>query len=208
MRLTTLMIKGVVVFAVVFALGFMPSTALATEDLVIDADGVATCGDGVPAAVDCPCGSVLTAFPAGFNDSGLDMFDRDGNAAWTFGVDALHAEGLTFCPTAIRDGLHQLGRDCCVLGPMIDGEFVSCDLEVGAFCTPPLPSPITFCDSNGNGAWDSGEDIILDANGNDIYDCKAVVPAVSEWGMGVITLLLLTGITIKFARRQARAVTG
>lgn len=29
------------------------------------------------------------------------------------------------------------------------------------------------------------------------------VPTVSEWGLVVLTLLLLTGIVIKFGRRQA-----
>ncbi|WP_437914917.1 hypothetical protein WME73_04970 [Sorangium sp. So ce302] len=144
------------------------------SDAIIDADGTLSSGDGVPGSVDVTCGDTLTAFPQPvFNGSGLDMFDFDGNAAWTFGVDAMHAEGPTFCPTAIRDGIHQLGSDCIVVdtgGNLFDGAVVSCDLEVGAFCVPPLPSPISFHDANGNGAWDDGEDIVLDANDNGVFD--------------------------------------
>lgn len=62
------------------------------------------------------CGTPLTPFPAGFNDSG------------------------------------------------------SRDLEVGAFCPLPPPSPITFNDVNGSGAWDGGEDIVLDSDGSGVFD--------------------------------------
>jgi hypothetical protein len=34
---------------------------------------------------------------------------------------------------------------------------------------------------------------------------RLIIPTVSAWGMGVITLLLLTGITIKFGRRRVTA---
>lgn len=145
-------------------------------DKCIDADGTASCGDGLPAAAEVLVGTPLTPFPQPvFNGSGLDMFDNDGNAAWTFGPagDDLHAEDFTFCPTAIRNAVHDLGADCCVLdldGSFFTGQPVSCDLEVGAFCVPPLPSPIMFNDVNANGAWDDGEDIVLDINGNGIFD--------------------------------------
>ena len=37
---------------------------------------------------------------------------------------------------------------------------------------------------------------------------KSKLPAVSTWGMVVVTALLLAGLAIKFARRQAKAVVG
>ncbi len=32
------------------------------------------------------------------------------------------------------------------------------------------PSPIKYYDGNANGAWDDGEDIVLDGNGNGVFD--------------------------------------
>lgn len=147
-----------------------------TEDRIIDADGTASTGDGIPGAVEVMVGDSLSSFPVAVpNDSGLDMFDNDGDAAWTFGPagDDLHVEGPTFCATAIRDGDHDLGLDCKVLdldGSLADQQPVDCDLEVGAFCTPPLPSPIKYHDGNGNGSWDDSEDIVLDVNNNGVFD--------------------------------------
>lgn len=153
------------------------------NDRIIDADGTASPGDGVPAAVGVPCGTALASFPTtNVIDSGLDWFDNDGNGAWTFGAagDDLHVEDFTFCPTAIRDGFHQVGFDCVVLdinGSFFDNQPVDCDLEVDFAFSPAFPgscaSPITnvrYHDANGNGAWDDGEDIVLDANGNGIFD--------------------------------------
>lgn len=139
-------------------------------DACIDADGTATSGDGLPGAAEVVPGDPLTSFPATFNNSGLDWFDNDGNGAWTFGAlgDDLHVEDFAFCPTAVRDGIHQLGQDCKVLdidGSLFTGQGVFCDLEVGG-----CPGSVKFFDANGNTAWDDGEDIILDGNGNGVFD--------------------------------------
>lgn len=147
-------------------------------DRCIDADGTATAGDGIPGAVEVATGDPLVSFPVGFppvNDSGLDMFDNDGDVAWTFGPggDDLHVEGKAFCSTGIRDSVHEPGADCVVLdldGSLFNGQVVNCDLETGGSCTPPLPAPITYHDTNGNSVWDDGEDIVLDGNGNGICD--------------------------------------
>lgn len=145
------------------------------SDRIIDADGTATAGDGIPGAVEVTPGTALTSWPTGFSVEGIDMFDTDGNGAWTFGPggDDLHVEGSAY-PGAIRDGLHQ-DSDPVVLD--INGslagapvEPVSCDFEVGAFCPPTLPGLIKFHDLNGNGNWDDGEDIVLDLNGNGVFD--------------------------------------
>lgn len=145
-------------------------------DRCIEADGTATSGHGIPAAVQVPLGAPLAAFPVGApNNSGLGMFDNDGDAEWTFGFngDDLHAEGATFCPTGVNDGIHQSPGDCVVLdinGSLFNGQPESCDLETGAGCTPPLPAPIKYHDANINNAWDDGEDIVLDVNANGICD--------------------------------------
>jgi hypothetical protein len=139
-------------------------------DTCIDTDGTATAGDGLPGAADVMPGTLLTSFPATFNNSGLDWFDTDGNGTWTLGPagDDLHVEDFAFCPGANRDAIHDFGVDCKVLdidGSLLGGEFVFCDLEVGG-----CPGIVKFHDKNGNTAWDDGEDIVLDANGNSIFD--------------------------------------
>lgn len=143
-----------------------------TVDACIDADGTATAGDGIPGAAQVLPGDLLTPFnpPSQFNNSGLDWFDNDGNGAWTFGPagDDLHVEGFMFCPSPIRDGVHQLGLDCPVLdidGSFFNGQPVFCDLEIAG-----CPQTVKFHDANNNGAWDDGEDIVLDANLNGVFD--------------------------------------
>lgn len=146
-----------------------------TIDVVIDADGTATAGSGDPAARDVAVGNPLSSFPVtNFGpDSGLDMFDRDLSNSWTAGDD-LHSEGSA-CPTGIRDSIHQLGQDCKVLdinGDLATGDQVSCDLEVGVgFTQTPCPPPnVKWFDANADGAWQSGEDIVLDVNNDGIFN--------------------------------------
>lgn len=151
-----------------------------TADAIIDADGTASPESGDPDARDVAVGDPLATFPVeSVNDSGLDAFDQDGDGEWTLGPDGddLHAEGPAFCDTAERDSEHDLGQDCKVLdtnGDLADGQPVDCDLEVafdftGSFNECP-PTGVTYHDANDNGAWDDGEDIVLDTNGNLIFD--------------------------------------
>ena len=150
------------------------------SDRCIDADGTATKGNGLMNMdnVQAYYGAPLTRFPilpGNYNGAWLGMFDNDGDNRWTFGPvgDDLHVEGLTFCPTAIHDEIHQVGKDCVVLDmdrSLYNGQPVSCDLYNGAYCVAPLPRPITFFDANNNGAWDDGEDIILDRNLDGIFN--------------------------------------
>jgi len=149
----------------------------AQADACIDTDGTTTPGDGfaspvTPESVQVTLGTPLATFPvAVFNNSGLDGFDNDGNGLWTFGPagDDLHLEGPTFCPTAVRNGIHELGLDCKVLdydGSLFNGQPVSFDLEIG-----PGPDPrVKYFDANTNGSYDDGEDLVYDANLNGIFD--------------------------------------
>jgi hypothetical protein len=158
---------------------------LLSNDLVIDADGTASPGDGVPRDIDTPLGARLSDFPVqGVADAGLDWFDNDSDGQWTPGEDGddLHSEDPATCPTAIRDSDHDLGADCKVLdlnSSLVDGQAVDCDLEVNAGFTEPhvssggCPSAlnnIRYHDANGDLSWDDGEDIILDVNGNGVFD--------------------------------------
>jgi hypothetical protein len=145
-------------------------------DQIIDADGTATAQSGDPGAREVTTGDALATFPDGdATESGLDMFDQDSNQAWTQGVDDLHLEAPTYCPTGIKDGVHNLGLDCKVLdinGDLADGEPVDCDLEIAfSFSGMPCPPPgVKYHDANGNGSYDDGEDIVLDVNNNGVFD--------------------------------------
>jgi hypothetical protein len=155
--------------------------ASATTDLCIDLDGIASAGPGTTADEQVTNGTLLASFPVtnGTLNSGLDMFDNDANGQWTMGAagDDLHSEGNGTCATAIRDAVHQLGQDCKVLdidASLFTGQSVDCDLEFGIAFTacPPFAgaNAVRYHDANGNGGWDSGEDIVLDVNGDGIFN--------------------------------------
>jgi hypothetical protein len=141
---------------------------------IIDADGTVSAGDGVPVFVEVTVGDALTSWPTGRWNQGLDMFDTDGSASWTFGDD-LHVEDPATHPGAIRDGFHDDLLDPIVLD--LDGsldlppnkEPVSCDMETGTFCPAGLPGIVKFFDTDGNGFWDDGEDIVLDSNDDGFF---------------------------------------
>jgi hypothetical protein len=145
-------------------------------DRIIDADGLASKLSGDPAAREVLSGMALNAWPAGDPDNaGVDTFDKDSNGVWTFGVDDIHMEGASAdCPTGIRNAAHELGEDCIVLdenGDFATGQLVTCDLEgFIAFVPGGCEARIRWHDANGDGDWDPGEDIVLDVNGNGIFD--------------------------------------
>ena len=153
------------------------------RDAIIDADGTVTrfSGSGMPAYVEVAAGDPLVSFPTGIWDEGLDWFDTDGTCTWTFGDD-LHVEDPDRHPGAIRDGWHDDFLDPLVLdwdnslnlppSGFPSGERVDVDLETGSTftgCAGPDPL-VKFFDTNGNGYWDDGEDIVLDLNGNGVFD--------------------------------------
>ncbi len=147
-----------------------PPPPCPVHDVIVDADGTASAGTGIPGAVLVKCGDPLIAFPNATpigNGSGLDLIDRDGSGpTWNSPTDDLFLEGTAFCPTAIRDAIYQLGFDCVVVdvnGDMVGGEFTTCDVEFGG-------CGLSFHDANGNGFWDNGEDIIHDGNANGVFD--------------------------------------
>lgn len=153
----------------------------AVFDRCIDTDGTVTPGDGfnTPFTAGSPqvfIGAPLSPFPDGpASFSGLDMFDNDFNGAWTFGPpggDDLHLEDSSQCAGGIRNGVHNPG-DCIVLdydGSLFDGQPVTCDLEFGLSFAAPCPADVKYFDVNGNGSYDDGEDLVLDGNGNGVFD--------------------------------------
>lgn len=146
-------------------------------DSYIDVDGQATTGRGIPEGINVQVGDPLTSWPTGFALAGLDWFDNDGNCVWTLGDD-LHEEDPAVCPTALRDGLYTSNannQDCVVLdldASLTDGQQVDVDLESGtSFTGCPGPDPeLKFHDRDSDGFYDDGEDIVLDVNGNGIFD--------------------------------------
>jgi hypothetical protein len=154
------------------------------NDYIIDADGIASPGRGIPGSVEITAGGLLTAWPAGLYVEGIDAFDNDTSGTWTFGDD-LHLEGGPpgTCPTGIRSASYIVGADCVVLdlnGSLVNGQPVSCDFEGGAFCPAGFlagPRPKFFDSGLVNGFYDAGalsagvaEDIIFDGNNNGIFD--------------------------------------
>lgn len=155
--------------------GWFHTWGLPVPEPIIDADGSLSRFEGVPASVEVAVGDPLTAWPTGRFNEGLDMFDTDGSASWTFGDD-LHVEDPVTHPGAIRDGVHNDFLDPLVLD--VDNsldttpgsEPVDCDMETGTFCPTGLPGNISFFDSlHPDGFWNDGEDIILDLNGDLVF---------------------------------------
>lgn len=154
---------------VVTATNVCPPLPCPINDTIIDADGTASPGSGVPGAVEVSCGDALIPLNSTPNFAGLDHFDNDSDFAWTFGPagDDIHLEDPTAgtCPTALRNAVYDLGFDCVVLdidGSLVDGQPVRCDNA----CDPLM----SFRDNDGNGFYNDGEDLVLDANGNGIFD--------------------------------------
>jgi len=191
-------LTGILAFVLVAGI---TNNAYAVSDEIIDADGTASAGKGLPGAKDVMPGDLLLPFPStGSPLTGLDWFDQDGNGVWTQGLDALHSEDPASCPTAIRNGIHELGLDCKVVdesSSLFNGDTVDCDVEVGVnfnpIQIPVCPDPkMKFHDKNGNGSYELGEDIVLDLNMNDIFDEMRVVGG--EIILIDTTALLLAGV--------------
>ena len=155
----------------------------AANDIIIDADGLVSAGRGIPAFLDgLVHGDILTNWPTGFSDEGIDGFDNDNSNSWTLGDD-IHIERAADgnCPTGTNNGFHVAGLDCVVLDlntSLFTGQPVDCDFETGTFCGAPpnlLTSgtgDLTFFDGIGAdpGFYDTGEDIVLDVNANGFFD--------------------------------------
>ena len=148
-------------------------------DICIDLDGTASPNPGTLADAQVLKTDVLTTWPTGHDVEGIDWFDNDASCTWTI-LDDLHVEGVAY-PLAIRDGLHDLGLDPVVLDldlSLFQGQPVDVDLESnmvnpsgqGTSTCPGVDPLLKFHDANGVTNWDDGEDIILDVNGNGVFD--------------------------------------
>ena len=144
------------------------------SDKFVDVDGIASPYSGLPAGIEVKVGDTLTGWPTGFYTEGIDWFDNDTTCTWTSGDD-LHLERTASCATGIGDGIHQLGLDCVLLdldASFYDGQQVDVDLESATTFTgcPGTDPLLMFYDADGNGFYDNGEDIVLDANANGVFD--------------------------------------
>jgi len=143
-------------------------------DTIIDADGFASPLDGLPGAQEVVEGDALHSFPntGTAQRCGLDWFDNGALGVWDTGDD-LHCERFEVCPGAIGAPVHDKGFDCVVLdinGDLADQRPVDCDLDGNIAFTTPCPPKVTYHDTNGDGIYQSGEDIVYDANNNGIFD--------------------------------------
>jgi hypothetical protein len=158
--------------------GWAHTWGLSLPEPIIDLDGSAT--PGVGSTQEVAILDTIRGWPTGAYVEGIDWFDNDGDCTWTFGVDDLHVEGSAH-PTALRDGWHDNNAsyiDPMVLDqgtPLADGAQVDVDLETGTTftgCSGPDPL-MKFYDTNGNGFWDDGEDIVYDTNNDNVFGMVA-----------------------------------
>jgi len=138
-------------------------------DLCVDGDGIASPG---PGTFQVSVGDPILPASAGGNPAGLDLIDRgviDG--LYQAGDDLIVEDpiGTPTCPTAQRDAVYNNvaggPQDCVVLDPdgsLTNGDFVTCD--AGGGCG------LWFRDDDGDGRYDEGEDLVVDVNGNGIFD--------------------------------------
>ncbi len=159
-----------------------PTPCLGIFDFCIDTDGIASPFPGPPASAQVVTGNALTGWPtmaACFE--GIDWFDNDLNCVWSPGDDLHLEDPAGACATALRDAFfnqNPLNQDCPVLdlnSNLVDAQPVHVDLEGGGPFFPPSsclgPDPLMkFYDANGDGCYNDGEDIVLDGNGNGIFD--------------------------------------
>ena len=144
------------------------------SDKFIDVDGMTSSDSGLPNNINVAVGDTLTVWPTGASSAGIDWFDNDTTCTWTNGDD-LHMERTGSCTTGISNAAYDEGNDCVVLdldGSLYDGQTVDVDLEIGipfTGCsgTDPL---LMYYDADSDGYYSNGEDIVLDANGNGIFD--------------------------------------
>ncbi|MGQ0795413.1 MAG: hypothetical protein ACT4N5_04420 [Nitrosopumilaceae archaeon] len=144
-----------------------------TQDICVDGDGTTSALAGTFSVV---WGNPLASWPTGFDVEGLDWFDNDASCTWT-GGDDLHVEGSAY-PTASRNTVHDSNLtfvDPLVLdidASLVDLQPVDVDLETGTAFTGCLGVDplLKFNDADLSTNWDDGEDIILDINGNGIFD--------------------------------------
>ncbi len=189
--LQSIVISSIISAAFVFG---TPQMAFAQVDIIIDLDGNLTTGPGGPADQEVMPGSPLTAWPAppgpglppASDRAGIDWLDRNQtfvSKTWNDG-DSLFSEDPNACTNSNRDQRYNTNVDCIILegplGPIPNNLLTDCDLETGTSpsglfapateCQDVRPNvKLTFFDTDKNGVWSFGEDIVLDANGDGIF---------------------------------------
>lgn len=134
----------------------------AGPDYVIDSDGTTTTANGTAQVV--AVSDNLTTFESTFTGnrtSDILMFDKDSNKKWSSG-DWLVLESGTI------DGTYDTTTDTVILegsGSIANSD--SADFQL--FVVGKLLN-IRFHDSNSNGVWDDGEDIVVDVNYNQAFN--------------------------------------
>ena len=143
--------------------------AAAMFDTCVDGDGIASPGAG---AFSIAIGDAILSASTGGNPAGLDLIERSAVDGMYAAGDDLMVEdpfGTPTCPTAARNAVYDNvaggPQDCVVLDPdgsLTNGDFVTCD--TGAGCG------LWFKDDDLDGRYDEGEDLVVDGNGNGVFD--------------------------------------
>lgn len=138
---------------------------------IIDADGVFTSDDGIPGAVEVSDGDPLRDFgvTTAYFLSKIAMFDTDSSGSWTEGDDLIAIPTFPHAGASVLTVI--LDKDES-LTPSSVPDFYS----GSAFWETSLR--IRYYDANSNNVWDTGEDIVLDANGDYIFNlvCDPAIP--------------------------------
>ena len=142
-----------------------------TNDFVIDADGTSTAGDGLPVNANTLPGAVIRTFEATVasiaegsrfaQGQSILWYDNDLDGKWSAGDDLVLEVGN-------NDSDYDEGTDLVILdanASLANGLVGSAQLQaIGDLLL------IGFYDANGDGDWDSGENIIVDVNADGDYD--------------------------------------
>jgi len=134
-------------------------------------------------------------------------FNRD--FAWNISLGALDGMPLCSATTLVNCCTHAPGFPNAAGGGWNSGEDMECVLDL---CNlPPDADGTTNLNSaiRTQGALDVfvEDDTGVDCLSSCHNSCSTKSPAVSEWGLGALALLLLSGVALKFGRRRAARQT-
>lgn len=118
------------------------------------------------------------------------------------GACCLDSDGDGFADTC-----KVMNQTCCgAQGGSFRGAGSNCSFSVGACCVDDgtcVEANLTCCESQEGSAKGQGSSCQGDRDGNGTDDiCEGGFPAVSQWGLIVLVLLLVAGIKIGFDRKQ------
>jgi len=185
----------------------IPNLTLTPACIKIGNSACCTDGDGDGIAESCEDGTTAESCAA----NGGTFVGQDSTCSAISGACILDTDGDGF-----DDSCAITNESCCgAQGGTFRGDGTNCD-SVGACCLDANANQfledlcanidLASCDAQGGSFQGVGTSCLGDANGNGTDDaCDNEIPAVSAWGLIVLTLLLLVGIKVHFGRRLTGA---